>query len=697
MLDRLRAKATERYLYKVVEPEATLRVAPHLGAQEIGILEFGQVVLLCELQDGWARLHDDEVWASGLVPPDREGGNGCQMPLMPEPHVFVLVDGQASSLPRYLRREHVPLDEWEYTEAVQCAEANGVPWRRRPGGLRPKSLLDLAWLSPWHSPDGTVMEAPELHYDVIWGNPLPRLCVASMVRGVTAVALESLILHHFSSGFERVLLYFDKPYDPGEFQAMNAVEKFAQPRPLGPGGLMCTARGIRCNSPWWKEARDASRFYKRQGQPNKLYSDVVLLDSEVKDVQARQQVAIEHALFEAQRDGFDWLLHIDADEVLFCPDEERHADARKFFHEVPCHFTAVRFPNLEAVPERFDIPDPFEEVTLFKMNPTLLSELGVEPRILWNGEVAIEDVERPSDLFDMRHASAVPGAPRQLEYARMPRTARHALRRLLGCMHDIAAKRAPALEKLGVTLPEDKFEANHDNDPDFSDDESCYGPRPHVPSFFNSYSNGKAAVRTHVGPQGELPPIPAGVHGFVRDTGGALYELECKGPGAPVVLHYSNCGYDNWRKKYSILCKDHGTEDGAFSTEREGIKGVRSHIAARQLTLRGSEADLLDFYRTFVQGNEYDEMAYLAQFGIVLRLEAPQRKLREARRRLEALPPLPPKEKCTAKPVAEASIERRNALKTDEAATEPPAFLPPAKEQERHVSGISALATSEVG
>merc|ERR1712039_303106 len=103
---------------------------------------------------------------------------------------------------------------------------------------------------------------------------------------------------------------------------------------------------------------------------------------------------------------------------------------------------------------------------------------------------------------------------------------------LLGAMHEIASRRSPVLQELKVRLPAqlDKPVAVDDDDSDFSDDESCFGPKPDCPAFFNSYSNGKGAVRTEIGPRGEMPPLPAGVHGFFRDSGMMLYTLACKGP-----------------------------------------------------------------------------------------------------------------------------------------------------------------------
>lgn len=627
MLDRLKAKAAERRLFKVVAAEVALRTGPEASAPQVAVLEYGQVVLLRDLrQNGWARLDEEQAWASGLgVAAAGEG-------------IFLFLGGLDLGLPACLRQESSAVNSWEYAEALRCSEANGAPWRRVPDGLRPKSLVDLAWLSPWHSPDGTILGAPALLEDPkgYLGASLLKLCVVSLVRGASCRALESLILQHFYAGFELVLLYFDAPHEPGETEATVTVEQFSKPQPLGPGGLLCSARAIRCTEAWWAETRINSRYYQREDQPLPLYSETVRLDAEVHDVQARQILVVEHALLEVQAARFHWLLHVDTDEVLYCPDEGRHPDARSFFAEVPIHFTSVRFANLEAAPESLEVEDPFQEVTVFKMNPVLLEELGVEPRILQSGEMAEEDEGHEPDLFDRRNADTVPGAMPH-GFKRLPRRQRHALRRLLAAMHEIAEKRAPVLEELKVMLEPIRTsapgETPGDSDSEWSDDESCYGPRPHCPAYFNSYSNGKCAVRTEIGPRGEMPPLPAGVHGFVRDGGASLYTLLCKGAGAPVVLHYANCGFTHWKRKYQTICKGHGTEDGAFSTEREGIAELRSHLASRQLILQNQTAALERFYRTFIQGNEFDELAFLAQFGLVLRLETPRARLDMARTR----------------------------------------------------------------
>ena len=43
------------------------------------------------------------------------------------------------------------------------------------------------------------------------------------------------------------------------------------------------------------------------------------------------------------------------------------------------------------------------------------------------------------------------------------------------------------------------------------------------------------------------------------------------------------------KRRSGHAVEDLGTEDGAFSTLRPGISEIRSHLAARELTLRGRE------------------------------------------------------------------------------------------------------------
>lgn len=76
--------------------------------------------------------------------------------------------------------------------------------------------------------------------------------------------------------------------------------------------------------------------------------------------------------------------------------------------------------------------------------------------------------------------------------------------------------------------------------------------------------------------------------------------------------------------------------------------------------MRGNSTHLRRFYETFVMGDDYDEVAYLAQFGLALRLEAPRQRLAAARRRrCDAIAALPPEHRKGA--VAPKSQTRTKA------------------------------------
>merc|ERR1711974_201620 len=84
------------------------------------------------------------------------------------------------------------------------------------------------------------------------------------------------------------------------------------------------------------------------------------------------------------------------------------------------------------------------------------------------------------------------------------------------------------------------------------------------------------------------PPLPVGVHRCTSDENKALNNYKAAGEGAPVVLHYANCGFGAWKRKYQILAKGHRTDDGGFSITRKGINSMRAHLAHRELIGRGT-------------------------------------------------------------------------------------------------------------
>ena len=72
----------------------------------------------------------------------------------------------------------------------------------------------------------------------------------------------------------------------------------------------------------------------------------------VMAVQSRQALVVDLALFWARNHKLDWLLHIDIDELLYCPCEDHRRDVRKFFASIPKGAGSVRFSNLEVISAR---------------------------------------------------------------------------------------------------------------------------------------------------------------------------------------------------------------------------------------------------------------------------------------------------------------------------------------------------------
>ncbi|CAJ1434076.1 unnamed protein product [Effrenium voratum] len=527
-------------LYRTLhKPRVAIRAEPRTSAEIAHVLAEGEVA---ELRDGWVRLAEDEAWARAI------------------PAGFVLMDGaEVGSLPETkpsLGKLIEPLDRpdeelWPFTAAFRRARELGVPFAPKDAGersLRPMGAgkLETSWLSCWHSPS---CEWPK---DLRTGHA--QLAVAALLRGATPGVVQSFATqYHLSIGFQLILLYFDAPEDPSELASIQAAEQLS-----GAGVIV-----QRCTEKWWRQLLHRSRFHARQSQ-GEIYAEMMQL-WELGDVQSRQCLAMEAALEEAQRSGMDWLLHIDVDEALLLP---RHADARRFFAALPQDVEQVVFNNLEAVPESLEVKDWFEEVSLFKVHQNLLRESGAEKP---SGKRYLEKLER------WRQRQIAKGTDpedvqtnRSFDMALLP----------------VRLARRPTVQRLRLELPPLEEE---DAEPFDSDEESARRPQlEDLPCYFTAYSNGKAACRLK-----QPLPLPVGVHRFASDENQRLSSMRCSGDGAPVVLHYANCGHEAWLRKYRILASGHGTEetavDGGFSVERKGIKSMRAHLAHRALQQRSPE------------------------------------------------------------------------------------------------------------
>lgn len=126
--------------------------------------------------------------------------------------------------------------------------------------------------------------------------------------------------------------------------------------------------------------------------------------------------------------------------------------------------------------------------------------------------------------------------------------------------------------------------------------------------YFVGYGNGKAAARV-------LPGVlPSGVHEFrtVESRPETIHSPSC-----PVILHYINCGFGFYSRKYEQL--------GRFSDFWFGETKipVTFHTQSRDIFCSGGAEKLGDFYRQQLMFDNQEEIEYLLNQGILTRIFKP--------------------------------------------------------------------------
>jgi hypothetical protein len=160
------------------------------------------------------------------------------------------------------------------------------------------------------------------------------VAIATTLRDAGA-ALNSFVSYHLHSGFAHLFLFFDDPADPD-------MDRFA-----GHPAVTIVAHDGRLRQSWTSL------------QEYETYAEFI-----DREVMARQVLNAALAMDMARRKGFDWLLHIDADELFF---PAKQSVAEHFAMARSQSLDSVIYRNFEAVPQTDEIADPFREVDLFKL------------------------------------------------------------------------------------------------------------------------------------------------------------------------------------------------------------------------------------------------------------------------------------------------------------------------------------------
>lgn len=622
----------------------------------------------------------------------------------------------------------------------------------KDGGLHP---IKTQSLSRWQPTDGHVVP-PAPTSGTCDG---PRLCVAAMLRAAPLPSIDGFLRYYHAIGFELIILFFDKPEEDA------AGIELAEAHHAEVGGVEIH----KCDEAWWAAERVHGRSFVRARHVARTQSQakatgekdtetpmlwaygeasIVQMFEETADVQTRQSLVMSRASTDAWSRGYDWLLQLDIDELLYFPRASERYDARRFFGSIAPDVDTITFHNHEVMPcEALEAPDWFADCTLFKVSPHLLCDFeGSELEVL--RQQKIRRFEEGEDLDPYKLAERA-------------ETSQHssALWNLTRPFGLVRARAIRKLHEMGLKLP-DRDKANEDalearkaqlyrqissddqkraafwggkkgeststsstnggsGDENESDakfkvarggagggwggglvdqrdvrrecpemaevrmieaieaeqkrreerkkkqasstgaaadplHESCVEAESVGRTYFNAHSQGKMAARLRRVPpnaDGEyyfLPPA-GGVHGFGTEGASSGTTKTCVGAHDPCVLHYANCGFSYWIRKYEVLGDIPNFEDRqsveGFEKHRRGKAAGgeadgswSAHLAARDLVVRGlgggtkaNRPALELFYRTLIMGNEHNEAQRLAAAGCLVRIRGVASLLRSLR------------------------------------------------------------------
>jgi hypothetical protein len=176
---------------------------------------------------------------------------------------------------------------------------------------------------------------------------MSSLCVVTTLQAPLHETL-MFVNYHLNIGVDHIYLFFDDPTDA----AADAVAR----------RLRVTS--VRCDLEYWNCHNSPTH----------------------RSINERQRLNARAGLDLARRAGFDWIVHMDSDELLY---SEKRLD--ELLAEVPEEVHALKFPTLEGVVDRLEYDRAFEEISLFKVHPARLGgnlRITPEERTRLSGDAA---------------------------------------------------------------------------------------------------------------------------------------------------------------------------------------------------------------------------------------------------------------------------------------------------------------------
>eukprot|EP00747_Dinoflagellata_sp_TGD_P070091 gnl/TRDRNA2_/TRDRNA2_156431_c0_seq1.p1 gnl/TRDRNA2_/TRDRNA2_156431_c0~~gnl/TRDRNA2_/TRDRNA2_156431_c0_seq1.p1 ORF type:complete len:813 (+),score=155.30 gnl/TRDRNA2_/TRDRNA2_156431_c0_seq1:156-2441(+) len=571
----------------LLEKGQKLRVLPHRSLDKDG--------------DHWAEISAHEL--------QRLFGNklGKQSDGSPATRGFVLIDGKRLNLPKLLEG---PLGSEQQPESDVAVRA-GLRWQAESVFQPPKSVEEplCRWIP--HTAAGAAPGAAHrwqlgLGFGGGSGNGfggaqarMQRLCAACVVRGAGPETVLTWILYHFRLKFERLYLFFDDPQD----SAAEVAEQFMREndgirsKPGSPATVV-----HRMMPSWWSEMERHSRFYLARNS----WGYATVFEHETRQsIAARQQLCVDLAAQEAAEDGFDWILHLDVNELLYFPQETHRENAPEWFAKVPDRVDMVRFLNHECVPEAMELQDRFRDASLFKVNPEFLKPWE-EMQGEWRDNTPCQSSDSEVDVDE--------------DWKRMRRIRKQRLPgKSVAAMVNVYKERMHKARQLQLQLPAGDSSVDVQAWVSAGKGEAFVANAciPDQLLHFVGSTSGKAAARLQ---NGQEPPILSSAARFEGLEQGArhtvaLVRRRADGDADPVVLQYGTCCYSSWLQSYQ-----------SASVSEDDLRDVGEpvgHRAAKTLATRGDDrlaaGQLELFYRLYVLGNEFGELPWMYCRGLVVR------------------------------------------------------------------------------
>lgn len=164
----------------------------------------------------------------------------------------------------------------------------------------------------------------------------PKICTATTLRSSYTDTV-NFVYYYLNSGIDHMYLFFDDPED----KAISALEKEAM--------VTC----FKCDQAYWGQVE---KFVRRDRGIRGYEPGVDTLN-----LNDRQITNANFALKLARERGYDWIVHVDSDELVY-PLE----DLRQQLKKIDQGISEVRFNVREAIASKLEYKNVFEEVTIFK-------------------------------------------------------------------------------------------------------------------------------------------------------------------------------------------------------------------------------------------------------------------------------------------------------------------------------------------